>query len=137
VTDKVGALTNFGLRVLYSDALSKNATRRQLYGDALTELNRRLLILADFTNAGSSTEWGSDLPQDEREDAQLIRDDLFAELVSHQTAAELRGYQWESTDDIAGEADKIAEEKAANSQRQVEAAANLLLTGRDTPDDQE
>jgi hypothetical protein len=136
VTDKVGALTNFGLRVLYSDALSKNATRRQLYGDALQELNRRLLILAGFTEVGSTVEWGSDLPQDEKEDAQLIRDDLLAGLVSHETAAERRGYQWETVEDIEGEADKIAAERAADTDRQVQAAANLLLTGLDTPDDE-
>lgn len=45
IGDKVGALTNFGLRVLYTDAIDKNDTKRQLYGDAFKEINRRLLEL--------------------------------------------------------------------------------------------
>jgi hypothetical protein len=64
LSDKLGALTNFGLHVLYTDALDKNDTKRQLYGDALKELNRRLLVLAGYTmeasNPGKIT-WGEPL----------------------------------------------------------------------------
>lgn len=54
VADKLGALTNFALRVLYSDALDKNDTKRQLYGDALKELNRRLLVLNNWEKEQSN-----------------------------------------------------------------------------------
>lgn len=47
IGDNLGQLTNFGLRVLYSDAVDKNETKRWLYADALKELNRRLLVLTD------------------------------------------------------------------------------------------
>jgi hypothetical protein len=138
VQDKIGALTNFGLRVLYGDALSKNSTRRLLYGDALAELNRRLLALAEFPNTDTTVEWGPDLPQDESEDAKLILDDLNAGIVSKETAAAKRGYQWKSTVDengvitTTGEEDKIASEQAANSNAQNQALARFF-TGATTP----
>jgi hypothetical protein len=40
---KSGQLTDFGLHVAMWDALNKNETKRELYGDAILELNRRLL----------------------------------------------------------------------------------------------
>lgn len=64
ITDKVGALTNFGLRVLYSDAIDKNDTKRQLYGDALKEINHRLLVLAGYEKEQSNpgeVQWGEAL----------------------------------------------------------------------------
>lgn len=64
ITDKIGALTNFGLRVLYSDAIDKNDTKRQLYGDAIKEINRRLLVLAGYEKEKSNPgtlQWGDAL----------------------------------------------------------------------------
>lgn len=132
IKDKVGALTNFGLRVLYSDALSKNATKRLLYGEALSELNRRLLVIEGYT--GEQTRppkivWGADLPQDETEDAKLIHTDLDKGLVSIQTASEKRGYQWETDDHETGEAEKIAQQRAATGTNTREALATFLRRG--------
>jgi len=65
MADKLGALTNFGLQVLWSDAIDKNDTKRQLYGDFLLELNRRLLVLANYIGEASnpgSLQWGNPLP---------------------------------------------------------------------------
>lgn len=65
MADKLGALTNFGLQVLWSDAIDKNDTKRQLYGDFLLELNRRLLVLENFTLEASdpgTLQWGNALP---------------------------------------------------------------------------
>lgn len=64
ITDKIGALTNFGLRVLYGDAIDKNDTKRQLYGDAIKEINRRLLVLKGYEKEKSSPgtlQWGEAL----------------------------------------------------------------------------
>ncbi len=135
VADKVGALTNFGLRVLYSDALAKNSTRRALYGDALEELNRRLLLLANFTNPKNVAEWGSDLPQDENEDAKLVRDDLLAGLVSVETASELRGYQWKTDPDNPenlGEEDLIKQTNTNTGDAEA-LALSRLFAGTTTP----
>lgn len=81
MADKLGALTNFGLQVLWSDALDKNNTKRQLYGDALIELNRRLLVLNGFvmeqSNPGS-IQWGDPLPVNITED--MTADKMALEL---------------------------------------------------------
>lgn len=132
IKDKVGALTNFGLRVLYSDALSKNATKRLLYGEFLSELNRRLLVIEGYEGEETRpplNEWGADLPQDETEDAKLILDDLKAEIISVQTASEKRGYQWETDDHREGEADRIANQRTATGQARNEALANFMRRG--------
>lgn len=132
VKDKVGQLTNFGIRMLYSDALSKNATRRALYGDMLTELNRRMLTMYEYPPENSVI-WGDDLPADEKENAALILNDLNAGLISKETAASERGYLWNTKDDgNIGEKDKIASEKAADTANSTDALARLLA-GTTTP----
>jgi hypothetical protein len=135
ITDKIGTLTNFGLRVLYSDALSKNELRRALYGDALIEINRRCLILNDF-DGDNDVIWGSDMPADEKEDAALILQDLAAGLSSKETAAEERGYIWKTTTneagiEVMGEEDKIKAEQAQGANLANNALVNLL-TGNQT-----
>ena len=131
--DKIGALTNFGLKVLYNDALAKNSTRRQLYGDALLELNRRMFLVSGFDDGTSEIAWGPDLPADEKEDAAIILQDMAAGLVSKESASELRGYQWKMTPDgTPGEADLIAQEKAADTSSADEALARLFA-GNTTP----
>jgi hypothetical protein len=90
MADKLGALTNFGLRVLYTDALQKNNTKRQLYGDAIKEINRRLLVLANWTMEQSDpgeVVWGSDMPLNFMEE--ITADKLAIEMgiVDPQTVA--------------------------------------------------
>ena len=93
--DKVGQLTNFGLRVIYQDALQKNETKRQLYGDFLQEINRRLLILSNMGEAECELTWPDPLPENEKEETEFLEADLRMGVCSKQTAAEKRGYKWE------------------------------------------
>lgn len=124
LADKAGQLTNFGLRVLYSDALSKNATKRLLYGEMLKELNRRLLVMGGFeTVEPPEVKWGPDLPADETEDARLVLEDLAAGLVSKETAATQRGYTWEGDN---GEQSKIRAEKGAGDNLLNASLANFF-----------
>jgi len=108
MNDKLGALTNFGLRVLYTDALAKNGTKRELWTDALSELNRRLLVLnGDEAAEGGEVIWSDDvLPVDERDAAEVMRIERDLGLVSRQTLSAQRGYQWER------EQQRISEEQA-------------------------
>ena len=95
MADKVGQLTNFGLQVLWQDSIDKNDTKRQLYGDALKELNRRLLVLAGYEMEASNPgeiQWGNALPVD-----------VTAEMTTDKTALELGiidketvGKRWQS-----------------------------------------
>jgi hypothetical protein len=121
MSDKLGALTNFGLRVLYMDALAKLGTKRELYGDALTELVRRLLILAEFSNTDPGTvEWPEVLPVDETGQVQALEADLRMGIVSKQTTASRRGYDWQS------EEERIADEKQAASENDGNIGAMIL-----------
>jgi len=103
LADKVGALTNFGLRVLYSDTLAKTDTKRLLYGELITELVRCLLVLGGKQPEKPALTWGEALPANDVEKAKLILEDLEAGLISKETAYELRGYDefrdWEEEQD--------------------------------------
>jgi hypothetical protein len=110
MADKLGALTNFGLRVLYQDALAKLATKRKLYGEALVELNSRILQLAGWQGDdadGGVVVWPEALPADELETGKALQLDLGMGLVSKQTAAGQRGYEWEK------EQERLEEEAAS------------------------
>jgi hypothetical protein len=97
MTDRLGALTNFALRVLYKDALDKLESKRLLYGWGLSEINRRCLLLAGVaTDTGGEVVWPDPLPLNEAEQAQTVQTDLGMEIVSKQTASETRGYDWET-----------------------------------------
>ena len=109
MTDKLGSLTNFGLRVLYQDALSKTDEKRGLYGEAIVEINHRLLELAGASDTdGGVVVWQDILPVNEIESSQALRTDLELGLVSKQTAAGLRGYIWED------EEPRIAEDRSSS-----------------------
>jgi hypothetical protein len=96
VKDKIGALTNFGLRILYSDALNKLNTKRLLYGDALLEIVRRLLVLNGMDDDPGEIVWNDPLPENEGEHAEALRLDVQSGFVSVPTASERRGYIWET-----------------------------------------
>jgi len=95
IADKLGALTNFGVRVLFMDALAKLQSKQQLYGEALSEVNHRLLVIAGINPSGGGTVvWPDPLPTSEQEDITGLTFDLQNELVSKETASTARGYDW-------------------------------------------
>ena len=107
MADKLGSLTNFGLRVLYQDALSKLEEKRGLYAEGIIEINHRLLELAGAPDTdGGEVEWPDVMPENENEIAMAVKTDLELGLVSKQTASGKRGYTWED------EEERIASEKA-------------------------
>jgi len=122
MSDKIGALTNFGLRVLYQDALAKLGTKRELYGDALLELVRRLLVIGGFeeTDPGSVV-WPDPLPADERVQGEALKLDLELGLVSKHTAALERGYDW----DLEQERMSAQQEGESNVGAQILRAFNI------------
>jgi hypothetical protein len=93
--DKVGAITNFALRVLYHDSLDKLGTKRMLYGQAYQELNRRMLALGNFEQETCIINWPDPLPVNEQEETTALQADMNMGLVSIQTAQEQRGYDHE------------------------------------------
>lgn len=109
MADKLGSLTNFGLRVLYQDALSKLEEKRGLYGEGIVEINHRLLELAGAGNTdGGKVAWPDVMPTNEMEVSQAIKTDIDLGLVSKQTASGIRGYSW------IDEEPRIADERMAS-----------------------
>lgn len=91
IKDKIGQLTNFGLRLLYSDALAKTDTKRLLYGDAFTEINRRLLVMKGYEGEESNPGdviWGDALPVNDREEMEIDKLALDLGVIDKQTIAE-------------------------------------------------
>jgi hypothetical protein len=92
VQDKLGEISNFGLRVLYNDNLAKGGLRRMTATEALERLNRHLLELGKFPhNVPVAVLWPDPLPTDPLVEAQALQIDKGFGL-SDQTALEVRGY---------------------------------------------
>jgi hypothetical protein len=130
VRDKIGALTNFGLRVLFKDELAKLKTKQLLYGELFKTVNERLLLMAGY--AGEAADpgevvFGDSLPTNETEQIAALKEDLAMGIVSKQTAAARRGYDWEA------EQERIAGEQAAQGATSANVGGAILrnfLSGR-------
>lgn len=108
IADKLGALTNFGLRVLFMDALNKIHTKQRLYGDALLELNKRLLIIAGMNNDPGKIIWPDPLPTNGIDLSKELKTDLEIGILDKQTATGLKGYDYQQV------SDRLAEQETQN-----------------------
>lgn len=107
MSDKMGQLTNFGLRVLYGDAIAKLHTKQALMGEALEDLIYRLLVLGNQANTDpGKVIFPDNLPTNEREELEARQIELNNGLVSKQTVAVENGRNWEL------EQERITEEQA-------------------------
>jgi len=69
----VGSLSTFTLRILYADLLNLTFSKQLLYGDAIREQNRRLLIVAGRTEQRTTViHWQDPLPVDKLAQAQEL-----------------------------------------------------------------
>lgn len=113
VIEQLGSgLTNFVMRVIFADALDKTDTQRALYGDAILEINRRLLVLAGYEGEQSNPgtlEWGDALPKNPLEQIQKDKFLLDNGLASKQTIAGHYGIDFEAEKAV------IDEEQAAST----------------------
>jgi hypothetical protein len=92
VKDKIGTLTNFGLRVLFGDSLQKTGTKRLLYGYGLRCLCQYALELAGMgANRKVTDSWPDPLPRDPLSMAQALQIDRQNGL-SQETYLEQRGF---------------------------------------------
>jgi hypothetical protein len=108
VADKLGSLTNFGLRVLFMDALNKIHTKQELLGEALIETNHRLLTMQGIAHDdGGDVIWPDPLPSDEVQETTALAQDINLGLVSKRTASLERGYDYDE------EQERMKEEKSS------------------------
>lgn len=110
IKDKVGALTNFGLHVLYTDAIRKTDKKRLLYGEAFELINKYALEVAGRpVPATVATVWDSVLPRDEDKEAETLLNEQGAGLISKETYRDRRGYSNDQEEErIAGERQSTA-----------------------------
>lgn len=113
VQDKLGAITNFGLRVLFRDSLEKTGTKRLLYGAGLRLLSRRLLELGGFgPNNKVVDKWPDSLPVDPLQTAQALVLDRQNGL-SQTTYLERRGF--DASEETQRREAELAENVLANT----------------------
>jgi hypothetical protein len=110
VKDAAGQLTNFGLRVLYTDAVNKTATKRMLYEEGFENIIRHWLELRGLdSTVDIETVWPDVLPTNQIEDSQTIRNDVEMGISSKETASAKLGYDWEL------EQERITNEKSSDT----------------------
>lgn len=103
--DQVGTLTNFGLRVLFSDAIKRIERKRLLYAEAFEQIAQRGLAIAGMTPPERvETIWPEVLPQDDTIETQTLTTELENGIISKETYRERRGYDQErETDRLTNE----------------------------------
>lgn len=84
----LGALTNFGLRVLFADALERTATKRNTYGGLLMRLNRLLCLLGGTgDNVTTTLTWPDPLPVNREEIVRTAQQEQAIGVTSDETIA--------------------------------------------------
>jgi len=88
---KLGSMSGFALRILYSDLIEKTETKRRLYGRALAQVCQYGLELMGFPPQKVTLHWRDPLPIDERAQMEQDRFDLDYALASRETVRSRRG----------------------------------------------
>jgi hypothetical protein len=109
--DKLGQVTNFGLRVLYQDNMSKIQTKRRLFEDMLEELGRRMCMMAGVPFVPFEVVWPEIIPVNLAEQAQLDQAQLTMGIVSKQTLSDRYGLDYEA------EQERITQEEQTGYER--------------------
>lgn len=104
----LGALTNFGLRVLFADALERTATKQMMYGDLITQINRTLCLIGGYgDNVTTKQTWPDPLPVNTLENVQTVAAELATGLTSNETLSGALGR------DYVDELTRLKDEKQA------------------------
>jgi len=108
----LGALTNFGLRVLFADALERTATKRLLYGGLIQRINKVLCLIAKKgDNVTTKLTWPDPLPVNKQENVTTVAAEQALGITSDETLAGDLGR------DYADEQKRLADERKARAAR--------------------
>jgi hypothetical protein len=97
--DKVGQLTNFGLRVLFMDALDKLQVKRVLYENGLKQIIIALIYFStgNVISIGDvQISWPDPLPFNDMEEIEQIEKEMSLGILSKRTAALLRNRDFDT-----------------------------------------
>jgi hypothetical protein len=131
-TANSGPTAGVALQVEYEPLIERTQTKQLTYGPLLTDTANALLDLLGYPGFHTALAWPDLLPHDQQADALGDEAELRMGIVSKQTIAENRGYDWDV------EQDRIAEERKAGMEAQAAAfdRGNLggeLYGGKDKP----
>jgi hypothetical protein len=99
--DRVGTLTNFGLRVLFSDAIKRTEKKRLLYGEAFEAIAQRGLLLGGQAAPETVvTIWPDVLPTDDTVEVATLGQELEMGIISKETYRTKRGYDGAKEDEL-------------------------------------
>ena len=93
--DKIGTITNFGLRVLAVRALHNNSDKRQTYGEVLRQTMNHILEMAGFEGFDAIPQWPDPLPEDPKDSLDRAEKEIKLDLASRRTKMEELGRSWE------------------------------------------
>ena len=108
VKDKAGVLTNFAIRTLYADAISKIDSKRELYAEGFEQTIQRAMLVAGLTPPSSvTTLWPPMLPEDTESLTKALLPEYEAGLIDRHTYHDLRGLDHEAIETrLAEEGDR-------------------------------
>lgn len=93
-TQNAGPISAVALEVEYQPLIEKTETKQLTYGPTLSEAAERILDLAGFSGWTVTLAWPRLLPADSAAEALGDEAELRMGVVSKQTIAEKRGYDW-------------------------------------------
>jgi hypothetical protein len=129
VKDKAGQLTNFGLRLMFAEALAKNNKKRRLAERGLAEMIWRAGVLMGRNWKGVNVKWGDPLPENTNEQIANAKETIGMGVASRQTESERLGYDWER------ESTRMADERAQSAAGLGELMMGALRDNGGNPQD--
>lgn len=117
IGDKLGQITNFGVRMIFSRMVDLLTERRRLYGRGIEEISRRVLLMMGMAADDVTILWEKMLPQNVLEQLQALSIEAQIGTLSKQTIATELGRDFEQ------ELERVQEEQV----RGGEAVANTLV----------
>lgn len=124
IKDKLGQITNFGVRMIFSDMLDMIDSKREAYGKGLAETSRRALALMGIQeSAAPIVEWDDPLPVNRLEQLQAAEKEAALKTASTETLATELGRNYKV------EEDKLAQEASKDSARQMNNVVALQQLG--------
>lgn len=119
VRDKLGQVTNFGVRMLFSDMLEMTEEARKSIGSGLAEVYRRMLLMNGVNvQAKPMPKWGDPLPASRLETLQAAALEKSLETTSMTTL----------TEEIGRDPEIEAERKATEGASATDLLTNMLST---------
>lgn len=124
IKDRLGQISNFGVRMMFDDMVKMIEDKRARYGDnGLGEAFRRMLAMLNIFVDGVLIEWEDPLPVDYRELVETIEKEQALGLTSKQTLAKDLGR------DFNKEQDQIEEERNIETENRVNTIIGMAQRG--------